>query len=119
MVLKRPDILEGKTIKVKTGCGALYLTLNHDDGGKLFEVRLSLGKTGTCQNSFLYNVGIMYSVLIQSGVPYDKIVRTLRKHTLGSKCDNPFQIGDKMYGSCLDIVAEKIIEEIEKDKGKH
>ncbi|MCK4978962.1 MAG: ribonucleotide-diphosphate reductase subunit alpha, partial [Candidatus Delongbacteria bacterium] len=41
----RPDVMEGKTYKVNTGEGTMYVTVNTDEG-KPFEVFASIGKAG-------------------------------------------------------------------------
>ena len=42
---KRPPLLSGRTVKIGTSYGNLYLTLNFTDG-QPFEVFATLGKSG-------------------------------------------------------------------------
>ena len=110
---KRPKILEGKTVKVTIGCGSLYIGLSYNED-KLYEVRLVMGKAGSCKNTELFLLGIMLSVMLQSDIPRTKIIKTL-KHWLNSKCDNMYQNADKKFITCYDSIANLIIEELEKE----
>jgi len=106
---KRPKILSGKTHKVKTGCGTLYITLNKHKG-KLFEIVLpTLGKAGgcaTCQNEALtraVTLGLRY------GIPKEEYIQALE----GIQCPSPnlFPEEDRVL-SCSDALA-KILREDE------
>jgi ribonucleoside-diphosphate reductase alpha chain len=116
MTKKRPPVLNGKTIKTKTECGALYVTLNKDDNGELYETRFVLGKAGTCQNAMFNTLGVLFSILIQQGIPKDKLIRTLKKHMKGINCGTPFMRDDKKYQSCLDLIGVLISEELEQSE---
>ena len=109
---KRPPVLEGKTIKITSSCGALYMTINYHNG-KPYEMRFSLGKSGTCQNIQFFHLGVMLSILLQEGIEKDKIIKTLKKHFLGVICGEPFFESGEKYTSCFDAIARKIINEIE------
>ncbi len=43
---ERPEVLNGKTYRVRTGYGKLFITINSDGRGKPFEVFATLGKSG-------------------------------------------------------------------------
>lgn len=115
MTKKRPKILEGKTVRITTGCGQLYVTLNKTEDGKLFEVRLVMGKVGSCKNTELYLLGIALSVMLQSDMPRERVIKTLKKHWLGSKCDSMYQNEEKKFITCYDSIANLIIVELEKE----
>jgi len=115
MTQKRPQVLSGKTIKTKTNCGALYITLNNEKD-ELYETRFVLGKAGTCQNAMLNTLGVLFSILIQRGVDKDKLVRTLKKHFKGINCGTPFMYDGKKYQSCLDLIGVSIADELEQTK---
>jgi ribonucleoside-diphosphate reductase alpha chain len=42
----RPEVMSGKTYRVKTGYGKLYVTLNNDEKGTPFEVFATIGRSG-------------------------------------------------------------------------
>lgn len=110
MTKKRPVVLEGKTHKIKVeGCCNLYATLNKEDN-KLSEVMLNLGKKGTCQNTCFYVLGVALSIMMELGVTRDKLIKTMKKHLIGIKCD----AGE----SCLSKLGGIISEELSKEEDK-
>jgi ribonucleoside-diphosphate reductase alpha chain len=114
---KRPKVLTGKRIKYTTGCGSLYLNLNSGETGKLEEVILTMGKRGSCKNTELFLLGVMLSVLLQSSMPRQKIIKTLRNHWIKTKCDNMFRLeGGHEDITCYDLIANAVLEELEKEK---
>lgn len=112
---KRPKILHGKTIKIKTDCGNLFITLNNDDG-ELAETRFILGKSGNCVRSLLEHIGVLWSILLQN-IDKDECAEQIKKHLLGVSCGSPFIYEEVKYSSCLDYIAKAILNEIaEKEK---
>ena len=115
MTKPRPQVLTGKTIKVKTECGSMFVTLNHNEGD-LFEVRLNLGKSGNCLRALLEMLGICFSIMLQSGIPKEKLIKTLKKNYEGVTCSNPFTYEGKPNSSCMDVIARLIIKELSNEK---
>jgi len=115
MTHPRPPVLTGKTIKVKTTCGSFFITLNQDEG-ELVEVRLNLGKSGTCVRSLLEILGISFSIMLQAGIPKEKLVKLLKKHASDVVCGNPFTYEEKTNSSCLDVISKLIIKELQNEK---
>ena len=115
MVKKRPDVLEGKTEKILTGCGNLYLTINKDNEGIPCEVRLQIGKSGSCARSLLEVIGIQQSIMLQY-IEKDIIVKDFKKHLRGVNCGQEFRMGDKRYGSCIDKVAQRVLVELKEEE---
>ena len=107
---KRPDVLNGYTQQISTPCGAFYLTLNEHEG-KLAEVRMTLGKSGTCYNIMFQTIAILLSVMLQEGIPRSKIKKTLEKQFEGSCGQRIFYKGEE-YQSCIDFTITKVLEDL-------
>jgi ribonucleoside-diphosphate reductase alpha chain len=115
---KRPDVLRGKTVKSKSGCGSCYITLNKDDEGNLFEIKLTLGKAGSCINTMLYREAILWSYICQLGATKDDILKLIKKHWMGISCDNSQKLEDGRMTSCGDVIGRAILEELQDEKEK-
>lgn len=72
----RPDVITGRTQKILTGYGALYVTVNEDDQG-LFEVFAQIGRGGGYTASFTEGIARLVSLCLRSGVPVDEIIDQL------------------------------------------
>jgi ribonucleoside-diphosphate reductase alpha chain len=107
---KRPEHLTGRTECLKTPCGSLYLTLN-EDNGVLREVRLTLGKSGTCYNIMLQTIALFISVMLQSNISREKIKKTLLNQFEGNCGQTIWQEGEK-YNSCLHFLINRILEDM-------
>jgi hypothetical protein len=82
---KRPPVMRGRTVQANVGCGPLYITLNEDEMGKPFEVFFKLGKSGSCQQSYLEALGVAISVGLRYGADPEKFVEKFE----GMRCPNP------------------------------
>ncbi|MBC7195256.1 MAG: TSCPD domain-containing protein, partial [Caldisericia bacterium] len=99
----RPKITYGATIKMKTGCGNLYVTINEDENG-ICEVFSTLGKAGGCAASQTEAISRLVSLALRSGVSPEPIIEQLK----GIRCPNPiWQDGEKIL-SCADAIAKAI-----------
>lgn len=72
----RPRKTTGSTIKAKTGCGSLFITLNKDEED-LFEVFANLGKAGGCPSQSEATARIL-SVALRSGVEPEILIEQLK-----------------------------------------
>ncbi len=81
----RPPVVHGRTVAVNVGCGPLYITLNEDETGKPFEVFFKLGKSGSCQQSYLEALGVAVSVGLRYGADPQKFIDKFE----GMRCPNP------------------------------
>ncbi len=72
----RPDTIQGRTQKILTGYGPLYVTINEDDNG-LFETFVQIGRGGGYTASFSEALGRLVSLCLRSGVPVDEIIDQL------------------------------------------
>ncbi len=97
----RKEITWGKTLKMNTGCGSLYVTINEDEQG-LFEVFATMGKAGGCAASQTEAVSRLISLSLRSGIEPQQIIKQLN----GVRCPNQAWVkGGKIY-SCADAIAK-------------
>lgn len=105
----RPEALDGRTKCVKINCGKLYVTTNHDQSGKPFEVFTTNGKGGGCpaQSEAVCRLA---SLLLRCGVDVKTISRQLR----GIKCTACLKNPDIHVLSCPDAIGRELEAEYER-----
>jgi ribonucleoside-diphosphate reductase alpha chain len=101
---KRPDIIRGTTRLVKTGCGHLYVTINEDMEGNVFELFTSMGKAGGCASSQSEALGRLISLALRSSIGKDEIVKQLK----GISCHQPSWHSSGRILSCADAIAKSL-----------
>ncbi|NOZ60520.1 MAG: vitamin B12-dependent ribonucleotide reductase [Calditrichaeota bacterium] len=102
-VQSRPEVLTGKTIRMRTGCGSMYVTINENEQG-LFEVFSTIGKAGGCAASQAEAIGRLISLALRSGVEPLEV----QKELIGINCHKPFGFGKNKVTSCADAIAKAI-----------
>lgn len=100
-VKKRPKVLEGKTYKLTTGCGNIYVSVNENDG-QVFEVFAKLGKSGGCPSCFTEALTRTISLGLRAGVPLSEYVKDLS----GIHCSNPTYFDGDSIKSCPDAISQ-------------
>ena len=110
---KRPKTLPTTTEHIKTQCGTLNVMLSLHDN-KLVEVMAVIGKSGTCANNLLGSFCKVVSMYLQSDTARYKIVKKFKKQFVGSSCGMPFKWNGKDYRGCVDYIAQKVVEDLEK-----
>jgi ribonucleoside-diphosphate reductase alpha chain len=100
----RQDVIRGSTRKIRTGCGNIYVTVNEDEEGNLFEIFNQIGKAGGCAASQSEAIGRLVSLALRSGVEPEEIVRQLK----GISCHAPVWSKEGKILSCSDAVAKAI-----------
>jgi ribonucleoside-diphosphate reductase alpha chain len=101
---KRPEVVPGTTRLLQTGCGHLYVTINEDENGNLFELFTHMGKAGGCAASQAEAIGRLISLAFRSNVEPDEIVTQLR----GISCHSPSWSSGGKISSCSDALSQAI-----------
>lgn len=111
---KRPEVINGSTRLMKTGCGHLYITINEDEKGQLFEVFTHMGKAGGCAASQSEAIGRLVSLAFRSNIESEEIIKQLK----GISCHQPSWVDGGKILSCSDAIARAIERyNIKGDKG--
>jgi len=100
---ERPEMVIGSTVKMTTGCGNLYVTINEDDIG-IFELFTSMGKAGGCASSQSEAISRLISLALRAGVDTEAIIRQLS----GVRCPSPVWKDGEMVLSCADAIARAL-----------
>jgi ribonucleoside-diphosphate reductase alpha chain len=101
----RSKVTHGITVRVKTGCGKMYVIVNEDEKGPC-EVFTQLGKSGGCTGSQAEAVSRMISLALRSGISIDEIQGQLK----GIRCPSPEGEGNERVLSCADGIASALRE---------
>ena len=100
----REDVIHGSTRKIRTGCGNLYVTLNEDEEGNLFEIFNQIGKAGGCAASQSEAIGRLVSLAFRSGIEPEAVIRQLK----GISCHTPVWHREGKILSCSDAIGKAI-----------
>jgi ribonucleoside-diphosphate reductase alpha chain len=106
----RRDVIHGSTWKIRTGCGNIYVTVNEDGEGHLFEIFNQIGKAGGCAASQSEAIGRLVSLAFRSSIEPEDIIRQLK----GISCHMPVWHQNGKVLSCSDAVAKAIEWHIQK-----
>jgi len=101
---KRPDFLKGTTRRMSTGCGYIYVTINEDENGQIFELFTSMGKAGGCASSQSEALGRLISLALRSNIEPQQIV----KHLKGIICHQQSLGCNGKILSCADSIAKAL-----------
>lgn len=89
---------------MRTGCGKLYITINHEKSGEPIEVLGRMGKSGGCVTSQIEGLGRLISCALQNGAEPKEIIKQLK----GIRCPSPEKTGDMEINSCADAFAKAL-----------
>ena len=109
----RPKTTRGVTVKMETGCGQLYVTINEDQYG-VCEVFSQMGKAGGCAASQSEAIARLVSLALRSGVDTEAVLRQMS----GIRCPSPVLTKDGPVLSCPDAIARAIrnrLEQLERE----
>jgi ribonucleoside-diphosphate reductase alpha chain len=100
----RPDIVQGTTRRIETGCGNIYVTINCDEAGKPFEVFAQIGKTGGCAASQTEALGRLVALSLRNGASIPMVIKQLR----GVRCLSVSKSldGEREVLSCADAIGQ-------------
>ena len=101
---RRPSMLKGRTMKVESPLGDLYVTINEDDNGKPFEVFCTVGKAGGAAMADSEAIGRLISLSLRSGIP----ITAVRDQLRGISCDRAVGVGPQKVLSAPDAIAQAI-----------
>ncbi len=101
---KRPELVRGVTLRMETGCGNLYVTINADEKGAPFEVFTHMGKAGGCAASQSEAIGRLVSLALRSNIAPEEIIKQLK----GISCHQPAWHNGGRILSCSDAIAKAI-----------
>ncbi|MBI5663497.1 MAG: vitamin B12-dependent ribonucleotide reductase [Nitrospirae bacterium] len=107
---KRPEVIKGTTRLMKTGCGNLYVTINEDAEGNLFELFTQMGKAGGCASSQAEAIGRLVSLALRGNIEPIEIEKQLR----GISCHSPAWANGGKIASCSDAISKAIERYIER-----
>ena len=97
----RPKTLTGKTVRMETAYGRMYVTLNSDEQGNLIEVFTAMGKAGGLGASMTEAICRLISTSLRAGVSPRKVISEIRGIT-----DQPFGFGDSRVTSVADAIGK-------------
>ena len=101
---QRPAMLRGRTLKMNSPLGDLYVTINEDEGGHPFEVFCTLGKAGGAATADAEAVGRLISLALRSGIPVSAVKDQLR----GVSSDRAVGVGPNKVLSLPDAIGQAI-----------
>ena len=76
-IASRPRNLQGTTTKMNTGQGTMYVTLNSDTAGELYEVFATIGKAGGTAHANTEAICRLISLAMQYRIPTAEIINQL------------------------------------------
>lgn len=99
--MDKPEILDGLTQKIETGCGHIYITVCESDN-KPYWIFSRLGKAGGCSAAYTEGLSRIIAVALQEGVDVRKIIKNLK----GISCHQVS--GNEETLSCPDAIGSAL-----------
>lgn len=110
---QRPAMLRGRTVKMNSPLGDLYVTINEDESGRPFEVFCTLGKAGGAAMADAEAIGRLLSLSLRSGIP----ITSLKDQLRGISCDRAVGVGPHKVLSAPDAIGQAIERYLEEKEG--
>lgn len=108
--VERPKVLNGRTHRISSPIGGMYVTVNRDNQGHPYEVFVNVGKAGGTTPSFSEALGRLISLGLRNGITVKEVHKQLR----GISSDRAFGFGNGKVASGPDAVA-LVLEEYMED----
>ena len=105
----RPHKTHGETIKYRMGCGKLYVTVNKDEKGQLFETFANLGKAGGCPAQSEATSRLV-STALRAGISPQTLIQQLKGIRCLSTVSRKNLSTEIEVLSCPDAIARAIME---------
>lgn len=111
----RPEILTGRTIKVRSPFGTVFVTINENGENRPFELFLNVGKCGSDVAADAEAIGRLCSLLLRipSTLPEEKRFELIVSSLAGIGGNGNVQFGDKSIRSLPDAVAYALSQYVE------
>lgn len=101
----RPKVVRGETLKVKSPCGEVFVTMNDSDTGDLMEIFVRFGKSGTCASLVANALTMITSYGLRSGMDVTDAIKGL----IGHGCHKaPVYDEGGQITSCVDAIGKAI-----------
>lgn len=100
----RPQVTVGHTVRMNTGCGHLYVTVNESEDGRPFELFNHMGKAGGCAASQNEAIGRLISYALRCGARLEPLIKQLK----GISCHRPAWGEDGKVSSCSDAIGKAL-----------
>jgi len=110
---QRPAMLRGRTLKMNSPLGDIYVTINEDHFGRPFEVFCTLGKAGGAAFADAEAIGRLMSLGLRSGVP----ITAIRDQLRGISSDRAVGVGPNKVLSAPDAIGQAIERYLEEQAG--
>ncbi len=110
---QRPTMLNGRTMKMNSPLGDLYVTVNEDESGRPFEVFCTLGKAGGAAMADAEAIGRLVSLALRSGIP----ITSLKDQLRGISCDRAVGVGPNKVLSAPDAIGQALERYLEEKAG--
>lgn len=113
VVAQRPVILRGRTYKVSTPVGKAFITINRDDKNQLFEVFVTIGKTGMHTAADAEAIGRLASLALRaSRGRAEEIAAKIVTQLRGIGGSSAIGFGKERVMSLADAVAKALAEDL-------
>ncbi len=104
----RPRVLRGATHRVPTPVGTAFITLNHDDAGRLREIFVTVGRAGSDLAADAEAIGRLISLVLRipTDVPHPDLLEAIIDQLAGIGGSNSLGFGAERVRSLADAVAK-------------